>query len=87
MTDKQTGARKLYAGRPPLHGQAMVKLNVRVPLDIKAAMQKQYGGVQKAVNVLVIKVVRQDVVNGANTVLSPGAMLDRIDAALDGAKK
>jgi len=55
MMDKQ----KKHPGRPPLHDKAMVKLNVRVPPDVKAAMKEQYGGVQAAVNVLVIEVVQQ----------------------------
>jgi len=42
-------------GRPPLHDKAMVKLNCRVPPEVKAAMIAKYGGVQAAVDALVIE--------------------------------
>jgi len=54
---KQT--RRPGAGRKPRYGKAMVPLVARVPQDVKAAMEKQYGGTQKAVDALVIEVVRQ----------------------------
>jgi len=55
MINKQKPTRLPGAGRKPRYKTAMVRLNARVPPEVKAALIAKYGSVQAAVDALIIE--------------------------------